>query len=54
MSSKVQIKICGINSNKSAEACNGADFIGFISIKNPQDLLLHLRQRKLQNIYRLI
>ena len=30
MSSKVQIKICGINSNKSAEACNGADFIGFV------------------------
>ena len=30
MSSKIQIKICGINSNQSAEACNGADFIGFV------------------------
>ena len=30
MSSKIQIKICGINSNQSAEACNGADFVGFV------------------------
>ena len=30
MNSKIQIKICGINSNQSAEACNGADFVGFV------------------------
>ena len=30
MNSKIQIKICGINSNVSAKACNNADFVGFV------------------------
>ncbi len=49
MSSKTQIKICGINNSKSAKACKGADFVGFVFYQKSPRFITAFKAKEISN-----
>ena len=49
MSSKTQIKICGINNSKSIKACKGADFVGFVFYQKSPRFITAFEAKEISN-----